>query len=192
MFTPAKLAVLLTAALSVAAMPSHIARTLHNHREIAARVAQPEVAPVQIAARDMSVPAQKLVRKKRSGNGRCKSSSDAVPSSTIKEGPTSSSDPATPENTPAVKGGLGGLNLHTHSSHSADPHTTPEEDPEPSTSSTDNQPDHTTPTPTPTPTSTPTPTPTSGSGSGGSGSGGGQTYTGQGTRRQLHSQAQLT
>jgi len=179
MFTPAKLTLLLTAALSVAAMPSHMARNLHNHREIAARAPQPEVAPVQIAARDMSVPAKRIVRK-RAGTDRCKpKSSSSVPSSTVKEDPKPSSEPASPESTLNLKGGLGS-------------HSTPKEDPKPSTSST-KQSDPSTkqsdPTPTPTTTHTPTPTPTP---TPDTGNGGGETYTGQGMRIKSHSRARLT
>ncbi|KAF9650508.1 expansin family protein [Thelephora ganbajun] len=79
MFTLAKLVVLLTAALLVAAMPSHLARNTYNHREIAARVAQPEVVPApEIVARDISDPAKRLIRKKRARNGRCKPKSSSV------------------------------------------------------------------------------------------------------------------
>jgi len=186
MFTPAKLTVFLTAALSVVAMPSHMARSPHNHREIAARAAQPEVAPVvQIAARDMSVPAKRIVRK-RAGTDRCKpNNSSDVPSSTVKEDPKPSSEPASPESSLNLKGGL---NLHS----------TPKEDPKPSTSSTSKQSDPT-PAPTPTPEEDPkpstsstskesdsTPTPTSDPGNGG-----GTTYSGQGTRVESYSQACL-
>jgi len=73
MFTPTKLAVLLTAVLSVAAVPSHLGRNVHNHRDLAARVALPQEATAdQVAARDMSIPAVRQVRKKRDGTGRCK------------------------------------------------------------------------------------------------------------------------
>jgi len=168
MFTPAKLAVLLTAALSVAAMPSHVGRNLHNHREIAARVPQPEAVPVvEIAARDIPGPANRLVRRRRTGNGHCSepSGSGVVPSPTIKGDPKPSSEPAPSQSTPALNGAL-----NIHNTPSENSHTTSKEDPKPSTSSTHEQPDPTTPTPTSTPTSTPD-----------SGTGGGDTYTGQGT-----------
>lgn len=157
MFTPAKLTVLLTAALSVAAIPSHIART-PNHREIAARVAQPEVAPaIQIAARDIPVPAKRLTRKKRAGTGRCDpENSSVIPSSTPKESPTPSSDPAPSKTNSELKG-----NLKHSSTPPADPTTTPKDDPK-STSTSSEQPE---------PTTTPD-----------TGSGGGDTYTGEGTR----------
>lgn len=185
MFNLAGLTILFTAAVSVTAMPSHFARHSHNHREIAARVPEPEVLPVvQVAARDMSVPARRMLRR-RGQNGRCNppASSSSLPSPTPSQSssdPTpsqSSSDPTPPAFTPEVKG-----NLHN-------PDTTTSQDPQQSTPT----PDNGTPTPTPTPTPSPSPTTTttpdsptstpasSGNGSNNnSGSGGGQTYTGQG------------
>ena len=199
MFNPAGLALLFTAALSVAAMPSHFARHSHNHREIAARVPQPEVLPiVEVAARDMSVPGKRMLRR-RGQNGRCNpnpASSSPLPSPTPaqEQDPQSSSDPAPSANTPLVKGDL---NL---------PNTTPSQDPQQSTPTPDN--DTPTPTPTPSPTPTPTPTesptptpsPTNDSGnnssnnnnSGSSNSGGGQTYTGQGAQMRLYADTSLT
>ena len=178
MFIPAKLAVLLTAALSVAAMPSHVARNSHYHREIAARV-----APVaQIVARDVPVPAKRLVRKKRDGTGRCRPSGNRnVPSSTPKADPkpssTSSGEPAatpTPEEDPKPT-----------STSSEEPVATPKEDLTSTSTPSQNQVGNpkenynpTTPTPTPTPTSTPTSTPASTPNTGT----GGATQTGQGAR----------
>ena len=157
MFTPAKLVVLLTAALSVAAMPSHMARGLHNHREIAARVAlsQPEGAGVagQVSPSDPSPPAQRLVRKKRAGNGRCKPKPSSTPSPSVKEDPKPTSTPPQ-DPTPTPK---------------EDPTPTPKEDPEPTPTPKPN----TTPKPSPTPTPSPTP-------DNGGGGGGGETHTGQG------------
>jgi hypothetical protein len=175
MFNLAGLAVLLTAALSVAAVPSHFARHPNNHREIAARVPQPEALPVvEVAARDMSVPNRRMLRR-RGPNGRCQppASSSPVPSPAFSEDPQPSSDPAPPATIPEVKGDL------------SKPTTTPYDNPQPSTPTPADTPTPTpddTPTPTPTPSPSPTPTPSdSGNGSNNSGGGGGQTYNGQGT-----------
>ena len=130
MFTPAKLAVLLTAALSVAAVPSHLGRNVHNHRDLAARVALPQVATAnQVAARDMSIPGERYIRKKRDGTGRCK--------------PKPTDPKPTTTSTPAEK-----------------PTTTPKDDPKPTTPApeptTTPKPS---PTPTPDPAPSPSPTP---------------------------------
>lgn len=155
MFSLVKLAVMFTAAISVAAMPSNMARNPQHHREIAARVAQPEPVPApEVEARDMAVPAKRFTRKRRASTGRCKpNNSSNTPSSAVKDEPVPSSEPA-PSKTPVVE-------IKPTS-------TPPKENPEP-TPTTTNKPE---------PTPTPTPTPTPGSGSGG---GGGQVYTGQGT-----------
>lgn len=141
MFSPAKLVVFFTAALSVAAMPSHMARSPHNHREVAARVAQPE--PIaEIEARDMAVPAKRVTRRRRASTGRCKPKDNSVvPSSTGKEDPKPSSESAPPK-TPEVK-------------EVKPTSTPPKEDPKP------------TPTPTKEPDTPASPTPTPDSGSGG-------------------------
>lgn len=176
MFNLAGLAILFTAAVSVTAVPSHFARHPHNHREIAARVPQPEVAPVpEVVARDMSVTGRRMLRRRGNG-GRCNppASSSPIPSPTPSEEPQSSSDPVPTVSTPDVKGGLN------------NPATTPSEDPQQPSPTPNN--DTPTPTPTPSPapattsdspTPTPTPTPDNSSNNSGS-SGGGQTYTGQG------------
>lgn len=169
MFSLTRLAVLLTAAISVAAMPSHLARQAHHHREIAARVVQPE-----LAAREMPLPAKRVVRKKRARSGRCSSGSSEVPlpSSTPVDDPQSSPTPQGNERKqpPAT------------STPTQDPPSTPTVDAEPKTS-TPAQPDpNASPDPTPTPTTTPTLAPTpSPSPSPTSGTGDGQIHTGQGT-----------
>lgn len=180
MFTLAKLAVLLSVAVSVAALPSHMARQVHHHREIAARVAQPEGVPVpehspvsEISARDISPPAKRLVRKKRS-NGRCSNSNKVPPSSLPASDPqpsptpTSTNNPESPSSDPA------------DNERGKPTSTSSQDDPQPTTpASTPNQPDSTPTTTSPSPTSTSNP-------------GGGQTYTGQGTWLFLRSYAHLT
>jgi len=138
MFSPTRLVVLLTAALSVVAVPSHFARNVHNHREIAARVPQLATAN-QVSARDMSVPVERHVRKKRAGTGRCQ----PKPSSTTKEDPKPTSTTSKENPKP--------------STDNPEPTPTPKPTPTP------------TPTPDPKPTPTPTPTPDTGSGGGNGG-----------------------
>ena len=166
MFTPTKLAVLLTAVLSVAAVPSHIGRNVHNHRDLAARVALPQEATAdQVAARDMSIPAERYIRRKRDRTSRCQPKS--VP-------PVADPKPTT--TTPTEE-----------------PTTTPKDDPKPTTPAP--EPTTTpkpSPTPTPTPDPAPSPTPTPDPGNGGGGGGGGQTYSGQGMQLSSCSRTRLT
>ena len=135
MFTPARLVVLLTAALSVVAVPSHFARNVHNHREIAARVPQVATAK-QVLARDMSIPVERSLRKKRAGTGRCKPKN----TSTVQDDPKPTT--TTPKDDPKP------------STDSPEPTPTPKPSPTP------------TPTPDPAPTPDPTPTPDPGNGGG--------------------------
>ena len=196
MFTPTKLVFLLSVTLSVLALPSHMGRSLHLHREIAARVAQPvaqpEFAPVpQVAARDMSVPSKRMARRRRSTSGRCNTN---TPSPSGTQDPNNTPVNNNPVNTPPV-------NPTNTPNQDPTPTNTPEQDPTPTTSPdqysnptntpvvdtkpspTPNQdPTPTTPQEDPTPTPSPSPSPTpNNSGNGGNGNtGSGQTYTGQG------------
>jgi hypothetical protein len=85
MFSLSKMMVLFSVALSVAAIPNHIARNSHGHHGIAARVAAPEPAaqPVEVVENPVVRP-QNRRRMKRASNGRCPpvSSSTLPPSST--------------------------------------------------------------------------------------------------------------
>jgi len=159
---------LFTVAISVAAMPSHLARQAHHHREIAKVVGNDDALVREIAAREVSLPAKRIVRKKRASNGRCGNGSSAVPpsSSDTVESPLPSQLQGNQKKNPVP------------TSTSQDPASTPTPQdsqpsssipaPEPSTSPSQHS-------PAPTPTTSPTPTPTSG------GNSNGQTYTGQGT-----------
>jgi len=131
MFTPSKLAVLFTAALSVAAMPSHVVRNSLNHREIAVRVALPEAAPVaEIEARNMFVYAKRMMRVKRDETSDCEEDGNSdVPPPTPKDTKPTSSTPSENQEVEPTSTPLQNLNVK----------------PDPTTS---------TPTPSPTPTNT--------------------------------------
>ena len=184
MFNAVKLAVLLLAAISVAAMPSHLARQAHHHREIAARVPQPDVAPVaEMDARDVPVPVKRRLRKR--ARGRC---SPTNPTSSLP-----SSTPAAPEPSPSLLGDERKDPEPSTSTPAQDPpQTTPTPD-QPQTTPNQPTPDPaTTPTPTPTPvdtpTSSPSPSPTSGGdNNNNNNSGGGTVYSGQGMSMVLFS-----
>lgn len=73
--------VLFSVALSVAAIPNHIARNSHGHRDIAARVAAPEpaVQPVEVVENPVVRPQNR--RRMKRANGRCPPVSSSVPPS---------------------------------------------------------------------------------------------------------------
>jgi hypothetical protein len=121
MFPVAKTILLFSVALSVAAMPSHIARNSHAHREVAARIAAPEpiAQPVEVVEHPVVRP-QNRRRMKRASNGRCPpaSSSSVLPPSSSPE-PQSSSTPkpkpsstssSPPKNTGSSSSGNSALN----------------------------------------------------------------------------------
>jgi hypothetical protein len=106
MFPVAKTILLFSVALSVAAMPSHIARNSHAHREVAARIAAPEpiAQPVEVVEHPVVRP-QNRRRMKRASNGRCPpaSSSSVLPPSSSPEVHSSSSSVHVPESTTTSK-----------------------------------------------------------------------------------------
>jgi len=93
MYSVTKILVVLSAALSVAAIPSHFVRDPHSHHNLAARVAAPEHVgePIALVQRAVVPPR----RRRRSGtNGRCGvPDSVSVPAST----PSSSVPASTPD-----------------------------------------------------------------------------------------------
>ena len=178
MFTPTKFVVFLVAALSVAAMPSHMGRNPHNHREIAARVAHP------VAARDMAVPAMRVVRKRGSDKGKCPPGNTDVPKPTSQNDPPATTPPYNPEPTNTPKENPETTNTPDQY---GEPTTTPKEDPQPTTTPKEDPKPTTTPKEDPKPTTTPPQsTPTSNPDNGN-----GQTYTGQGARLLLCPRAHL-
>jgi len=82
---------LFSVALSVAAIPNHIARNSHGHHGIAARVAAPEpvVQPVEVVENPVVRPQNRRRMKRASNNGRCPPvSSSALPPSSTPEVPS--------------------------------------------------------------------------------------------------------
>jgi len=124
MFSVAKIFVLLSVLSVATAIPSHIARNTHAHRDIAARVASPEpiAAPIEVFEKRVVPPQNR--RRKRANNGRCSpsSSSASVPSSSLAAEPSST-------------------NVFVPSSSTPKPHTST---PKPETSSTSVEPPATT------------------------------------------------
>jgi len=120
MFSLSKIMVLFSLALSVTAIPNHIARNSHGHRVIAARVAAPEpvAQPVEVVENSVVRPQNRRRMKRTSNNGRCSpppASSSLLPSSSTSEPPSDStptpepsSNPVTPpKNTGSSGGSLG-------------------------------------------------------------------------------------
>lgn len=106
--------VLFSVALSVTAIPNHIARNSHGHHAIAVRVAAPEPMPqpVEVVENPVVRPQNRRRMKRASNNGRCQPASHSVPpsSSTPVPQPPSSSAPAPPSTspTPPKNGGSSG------------------------------------------------------------------------------------
>jgi hypothetical protein len=119
MFSLSKMMALFSVALSVAAIPNHIARNSHGHHGIAARVAAPEpvVQPVEVVENPVVRPQNRRRMKRASNNGRCPpvSSSALPPSSTPESSSTSKSKPTStstnpPKNTGSSGSGSSALN----------------------------------------------------------------------------------
>lgn len=105
MFSLAKTMILLSMALSVTAIPSHMARNSHAHREVAARVAVPEpvAQPIEVVEQPVARPQNR--RRMKRANGRCQppSSSSVLSPSSTPEVHTSSSSVHVPESTTTPK-----------------------------------------------------------------------------------------
>jgi hypothetical protein len=123
MFSLSKMMVLFSVALSVTAIPNHIARNSHGHHAIAVRVAAPEPMPqpVEVVENPVVRPQNRRRMKRASNNGRCQPASPSVPpssstpvvrtsssiiaylpeiSSTLEHQPPSSNAPAPPSTSP--------------------------------------------------------------------------------------------
>jgi len=105
MFSLSKMMVLFSVALSVAAIPNHMARNSHGHRDIAARVAAPEpiAQPVEVVENPVVHPQNRRRMKRASSNGRCPpASSSALPPSSTPQPSSSSTLKPKPSSTPAT------------------------------------------------------------------------------------------
>jgi len=101
--------VLFSVALSVAAIPNHMARNSHGHRDIAARVAAPEpvAQPVEVVENTVVHPQNRRRMKRASNNNgsRCQPASSVLPPSSTPQSSSSSPKPAsTPANPPKSNG----------------------------------------------------------------------------------------